>query len=108
MMSKITQALLCASLLCLAGCNDGSGDPKAQIGANPKLPDIQQYLLPPMHIARIVGWKKDETPTVPQGLQATAFATGLQHPRSLYVMPNGDVLVVESKAPKAAAIKRPK
>ncbi|WGD55889.1 sorbosone dehydrogenase family protein [Bradyrhizobium sp. CB1650] len=100
--------LLCGSLLCLAGCNDGSGDPKAQVGTNPSLPDIQQYLLPPIHIARIVGWKKDETPTVAQGLQAKAFATGLQHPRVPYVLPNGDVLVVESKAPNAAAIKRPK
>ncbi|MDA9434801.1 PQQ-dependent sugar dehydrogenase [Bradyrhizobium sp. CCBAU 51627] len=109
MMPFVIRALLSASLLgLLAGCNDGSGDPKAQVGANPVLPDIQQYLLPPMHIARIVGWKKDETPDVAQGLQAKAFATGLQHPRSLYVLPNGDVLVVESKAPKAAAIKRPK
>lgn len=103
-----THALLCSSLLFLAGCNDGSGDPRAQVGANPTLPDIQQYLVPPIHIAPIVGWKKDETPTVAQGLQAKAFATGLQHPRSLYVLPNGDVLVVESKAPKGAPIKRPK
>ncbi|WP_454646481.1 PQQ-dependent sugar dehydrogenase [Bradyrhizobium liaoningense] len=103
-----THALLCSSLLFLAGCNDGSGDPRAQTGANPTLPGIQQYLLPPIHIARIVGWNKDETPTVAQGLQAKAFATGLQHPRSLYVLPNGDVLVVESKAPKGAPIKRPK
>ncbi|WP_035674996.1 PQQ-dependent sugar dehydrogenase [Bradyrhizobium liaoningense] len=103
-----THALLCSSLLFLAGCNDGSGDPRAQVGANPTLPDIQQYLVPPIHIARIVGWKKDETPTVAQALQAKAFATGLQHPRSLYVLPNGDVLVVESKAPKGAPIKRPK
>ncbi|MGY3035178.1 glucose/arabinose dehydrogenase [Bradyrhizobium sp. USDA 4354] len=101
-------ALLCSSLLFLAGCNDGSGDPKAQVGANPTLPDIQQYLLPSVHIARIIGWKKDETPTVAPGLQVKAFATGLQHPRSLYVLPNGDVLVVESKAPKGAPIKRPK
>ncbi|GGI28302.1 PQQ-dependent sugar dehydrogenase [Bradyrhizobium guangdongense] len=109
MISFATRALLSVSLLgLLAGCNDGSGDPNAQIGANPVLPDIKQYLLPPMHIARIVGWKKDEAPDVAQGLQAKAFATGLQHPRSLYVLPNGDVLVVESKAPKAAAIKRPK
>ncbi len=101
-------ALACGSLVCLAGCNDGSGDPKAQIGSNPTLPDIQQYLLPPIHIARIVGWKKNETPSVAQGLQVKALATGLQHPRSLYVLPNGDILVVESKAPPAAAIKRPK
>lgn len=105
---SIARALLCSSLLCLAGCNDGSGDPKAQVGANPILPDIQQYLLPPVHIARIVGWKKDKTPAVPQGLQVKAFATGLQHPRFIYMLPNGDVLVAESKAPKGGAIKRPK
>ena len=101
--------VISAPLLCLAGCNDGSGDPNAQIGPNPKLPDIQQYLLPPMHIARVVGWKnKDETPSVAKGLAIHAFATGLQHPRQPYVLPNGDVLVVESKAPTTAAIKRPK
>jgi len=101
-------ALTCGSLLCLVGCNDGSGDPKAQIGANPSLPELQQYLLPPIHIARVVGWKTGETPSVKQGLKIEALATGLQHPRSLYTLPNGDVLVVESKAPPAAAIKRPK
>ncbi len=100
--------LACGSLLLLASCSDGSGDPKAQFGANPQLPDIQQYLLPPMHLAKVVGWKKDEAPSVAQGLQVKAFATGLQHPRSLYVLPNGDVLVVESKPPPAPAPKRPK
>ncbi|MBV8924158.1 MAG: sorbosone dehydrogenase family protein [Bradyrhizobium sp.] len=105
--------LFCATflggaLLSLAGCNDGSGDPNAQIGPNPPLPALQQYLLPPMHIARVVGWKQGETPKVPQELKIEALATGLQHPRSLYTLPNGDVLVVESKAPKGAAIKRPK
>jgi glucose/arabinose dehydrogenase len=99
---------LFGSLLCLSGCNDGSGDPNAQIGANPSLPAVQQYLLPPMHIAKVVGWKNGETPTAAKGLKIKAMATGLQHPRSLYVLPNGDILVVESKAPPAAAIKRPK
>jgi glucose/arabinose dehydrogenase len=101
-------ALLSAPLLCLAGCNDGSGDPNAQIGPNPKLPELQQYLFPPMNIARVVGWKKDETPDLAKGLAIHPFATGLKHPRSLYVLPNGDVLVVESKAPPAPAAKRPK
>ncbi len=104
----LRMALLCGSLLCLANCSDGSGDPRAQLGPNPQLPDIQQYLLPPMHIARVVGWKKDEAPSAAQGLQVKAFATGLQHPRSLYVLPNGDVLVVESKPPPPPAPKRPK
>lgn len=104
----LRSVLLCSSLLCLAGCNDGSGDPRAQLGSNPVLPDQKQFLLPPMNIARVVGWKKDETPTAAQGLKINAFATGLQHPRSLFVLPNGDVLVVESKAPPAATVRRPK
>ena len=104
----LRSVVLCGSLLCLAGCNDGSGDPRAEMGSNPNLPAIHQFLLPPMHIARVVGWNGDETPTAAQGLKVSAFAKDLQHPRSLYTLPNGDVLVVESKAPTAATIKRPK
>src|SRR6202040_4116901 len=98
-------ALLVAGLG-LAGCDDHAGDPKMQIGANPVLPAVQQYLMPPMRIAKVVGWG-EETPTVAQGLQVHALATGFEHPRSLYVLPNGDVLVVESNGPKAP-ISRPK
>src|SRR5262249_25969583 len=110
---RMSSRFLCATVLCgsaltLAGCNDGSGDPAAQIGPNPPLPPLQQYLLPPRHIAKVIGWKQGETPKVTQGLKIEPLATGLQHPRSLYTLPNGDVLVVESKAPQAAAIKRPK
>ena len=90
----------------LAGCEEG-GDPQAQIGANPTLPEPQQYLLPPMHIARGSSWAPGQAPTVAQGLQVHALATGLEHPRSIYVLPNGDVLVVESSGPKAP-IHRPK
>jgi glucose/arabinose dehydrogenase len=99
---------LCVLASSLAGCDDGGGDPKAQIGPNPKLPEITQYLLPPMHIASVVGWKKGEKPAVPEGLKIQALATGLEHPRSLYVLPNGDVLVVESKSPGVQPIARPK
>jgi len=91
----------------LTGCDDTAGDPAAQIGANPVLPALQQYFMPPIRIAKAVGWEKGENPTVPQGLQVQALATGLEHPRSLYVLPNGDVLVVESNGPKAP-INRPK
>jgi glucose/arabinose dehydrogenase len=101
-------AMLCGSALCLAGCDDNGGDPSAQIGPYPKLPEPQQYLVPPMHIARIIGWKKDEAPAVAQGLKIQALATGLEHPRSLYVLPNGDVLVVESKSPGTQPVLRPK
>jgi len=91
----------------LAGCDDHAGDPKQQIGANPVLPEIQQYLMPPMQVAKVVGWGTDENPKVPQELQVHALATGFEHPRSLYVLPNGDVLVVESNGPKAP-VDRPK
>jgi glucose/arabinose dehydrogenase len=109
--SGIKRALLVAasaSILALAACNEDTFDTDSQIGSDPVLPEPQQYLFPPMHLASVVGWKNGETPTVAPGLKIEALATGLQHPRSLYVLPNGDVLVVESKSPGTEAIKRPK
>jgi hypothetical protein len=103
----LTVVLLGTAALTLSGCDEG-GDPKAEIGANPTLPPLTQYLLPPMNLAHVTGWKQGETPTVAPGLKIEALATGLQHPRSLYTLPNGDVLVVESKAPPAPAPRRPK
>jgi hypothetical protein len=67
--------LIAVAGLGLVGCNYEGGDSKVQIGANPQLPKLQQYLIPPIQIARVVGWGK-ETPTVPQGLQVHALATG--------------------------------
>src|SRR6201990_2478323 len=101
-------AILLAGVACLglAGCDDHAGDPELQIGDNHVLPALQQYLMPPMAVAKVVGWGR-ETPTVAEGLQVHALATGFAHPRSLYVLPNGDVLVVESNGPKAP-IHRPK
>lgn len=100
--------LACGTLLVLSGCGRDEPDPNGQIGANPALPPQTQYLIPPMHVASVVGWKNGEKPTVAQGLRIEALATGLKHPRSLYELPNGDVLAVESIAPPAASIKRPK
>ncbi|MBO9169685.1 sorbosone dehydrogenase family protein [Rhizobium sp. B21/90] len=105
---SLAVALACTSMFALAGCGGSDPDPTSEIGANPTLPEQSQYLVPPMHVAPVVGWQKDETPTVPEGMQIKALASGLVHPRSLYALPNGDVLVVESVAPPAAAITRPK
>jgi glucose/arabinose dehydrogenase len=102
---RIATALL-LTVSGLASCDNNGGDPRKQIGANPVLPAVQQYLIPPIRIARPLPWGND-TPKVPQGLQVHALATGFQHPRSLYVLPNGDVLVVESNGPKAPVF-RPK
>ncbi len=101
-------APICLSLLVLASCDDGPFDPQSQVGANPALPEPQQYLFPPMHLAKVVGWNQGEMPTVADGLKIEPLATGLQHPRSLYVLPNNDVLVVESKSPELDPVSRPK
>jgi hypothetical protein len=95
-----------AAITCLAACGPDPIDHKRQIGHQPYLPDIHQYLLPPMRVAAVIGWNGAK-PSVPAGLQIKALATDLKNPRSVYVLPNGDVLVVESDGPEAP-IYRPK
>ena len=83
----------------LAACTDKGGDPMKQYGPNPALPEPKQYLLPPMSVPKAVGWKPGEAPSVAAGLKIQAMATGLLHPRIVYPLPNGDILVVESNGP---------
>ncbi len=97
-----------AAILALTGAGTDNFDTQSQIGPNPVLPPIQQYLVPPMKLAPGVGWKSGELPTVPSGLRVQAFAQGLEHPRSVYTLPNGDVLVVESISPDLQPVSRPK
>jgi glucose/arabinose dehydrogenase len=66
-----------------------------------------QYLIPPMQVPPAIGWKQGQTPAVPAGLKIRPFAAGFEHPRMVYTLPNGDVLVVETNGP-AAPIYRPK
>jgi glucose/arabinose dehydrogenase len=101
-------ALAGVSTLAVAARGADSFDPMSQVGPNPVLPEPQQYLFPPMHLAKVVGWKQGEAPTVAPGLKIEALARNLQHPRSIYVLPNGDILVVESKSPNVQPIERPK
>ena len=98
--------LTSTALLALAGCGPAPIDPHSQIGPNPRLPAIHQYLLPPMLVSKVVGWRGAK-PTVPAGMTVDALATGLKNPRSVYVLPNGDVLIAESGGP-VAPISRPK
>jgi glucose/arabinose dehydrogenase len=100
--------LIGVSAISLPGCNDETFDTQSQIGPNPVLPKQQQYLFPPMHLATVVGWKEGEKPDVASGLKIEPLATGLDHPRSLYVLPNGDVLVSESRSPGTEPASRPK
>ena len=101
-------ALLCTSTAALTARGADTFDPMSQVGPNPVLPSPQQYLIPPMRLARVVGWKQGETPTVAPGLKIEPLAQSLEHPRSVYVLPNGDILVVESKSPNVQPIRRPK
>lgn len=94
---RTSPALIAAALV--AACSDKGGDPMKQYGPDPVLPEPRQYLLPPMSVPRAIGWKTGETPTVPAGFRIQAMATGLMHPRVVYPLPNGDVLVVESNGP---------
>ena len=68
-------------------------------GANPTLPAPEKSLIPTVHIAKATGWPEGAKPTPAPGLRVQALATGLDHPRWLHVLPNGDVLVAESNAP---------
>src|SRR6201999_3000290 len=101
-------ALACAAAVTLAACNEEPFDTASQVGPNPNLPALQQYLFPPMRLAPVIGWKEGEKPVVADGLKIEALATGLQHPRSIHVLPNGDILVVESKSPAVQPVTRPK
>jgi len=94
--------------LALVGCGRALAPPSTQYGATPELPaPQQQYLLPPIRIAVAKGWGVNQTPSVAPGFQIHAFATGFGHPRTVYTLPNGDVLVVETNGPRAP-IYRPK
>ncbi|HCS42191.1 MAG TPA: sorbosone dehydrogenase, partial [Pseudomonas sp.] len=62
-------------------------------GPSPKLPEPNKTLIPTVNIAPAIGWPDGAKPTAATGTQVAAFAEGLDHPRWLYVLPNGDVLV---------------
>jgi glucose/arabinose dehydrogenase len=72
---------------------------EAGMGPNPKLPAPEHHAIPTLNIAPAKGWPAGAKPTPVAGFAVTAFATNLDHPRWLYVLPNGDVLAAESDAP---------
>jgi glucose/arabinose dehydrogenase len=97
--------LLVPIALCLASCGDEATLPVAAgTGPHPELPPPVQTFLPTVVLARAKGWPDGVTPKPAAGLSVKAFATGLDHPRWLYVLPNGDVLVAESDAPPQPGI----
>lgn len=88
----------------VAGCTEVSHLPvSAGVGPAPSLPPPQTSLIPTVHVAPARGWPADETPFVARGAVVQRFAYGLDHPRWLHVLPNGDVLVAETNAPERTA-----
>lgn len=99
-MRKAPLALIIAVAGGLAACGETSSLQVSDgTGPSPKLPEPNKTLIPTVNIAPAVGWPEGAKPTAAAGTQVAAFAEGLDHPRWLYVLPNGDVLVAETNAP---------
>src|SRR5262245_19333663 len=101
-MKRKTPLVVAGVLIALAcaGCGDTSRLPEsAGVGPNPTLPEPTKTAIPTVHIAPAEGWPEDVKPVSAVGTQVAPFATGLDHPRWVYVLPNGDVLVAESAGP---------
>lgn len=97
-------ALGVAAVVLYACSNERATLPlSAGIGPSPTLPAPVPSVLPTTRIASAVGWKAGATPTAAAGLKVEPFATGLDHPRWLLVLPNGDVLVAETNGPQFPA-----
>ncbi|MGZ5241246.1 MAG: PQQ-dependent sugar dehydrogenase [Caldimonas sp.] len=91
-------ALLAAALL--AACGETATLPVAAgMGPAPQLPAPRKALLPTVNIAPAQGWSEGARPLAAAGTSVVAYATGLDHPRWIYVLPDGDVLVAETNAP---------
>ena len=72
----------------------------AGMGPNPQLPAPVTKLIPTTNVAKAIGWGAEQAPVAADGMVVSRFAEGLDHPRWLYVLPNGDVLVAETNGPK--------
>ncbi|MFA6162288.1 MAG: PQQ-dependent sugar dehydrogenase [Methylobacter sp.] len=83
----------------LTACGDEARlSVSAGVGPHPQLPPPNQTFIPTVNIAPAVGWPKNGKPVAAPGMTVNAFANELNHPRWLYVLPNGDVLVAETNA----------
>jgi glucose/arabinose dehydrogenase len=91
---------MCLTAAGVSACAESAKLPfAAGVGSEPALPQPSNTLIPTVNIAPAKGWPAGVTPAAAPGLKVAAFATGLDHPRWLYVLPNGDVLVAETNRP---------
>lgn len=93
-------SLTVLSAATLSGCGEQATLPVAAgIGPNPTLPEPNPTLFPTINIAAVTQWPAGAMPVAAPGLAVKPFASGLDHPRWLLALPNGDVLVAETNAP---------
>ena len=89
-----------ALVLALAACSQPSNQStSATEGPNPPLAKPRSTTFPTVNVAKAEGWPAETMPTAAAGLKVNEFAGGLEHPRSLLLLPNGDVLVAETDSP---------
>jgi len=99
LLHSMTRVVYLASLS-LAACGEMATLPiSAGSGLRPTLPPPAQTSIPTINIAPAIGWPVGMKPIAAPGTRVAAFAGDLDHPRWLYVLPNGDVLVAETNAP---------
>ena len=107
--SILSSVLVVAFAASISGCNEQAKyDAEHQAGANPPLPDAKNFFTPPMQVPKHVGWQNGEAPKVAEGLKIEKIASGLEHPRQVYGLPNGDILVAESNSPDEEPVTTPK
>ncbi len=100
MKTNLTPLLIGLLALTLAACGEMAKLPvSAGTGSQPALPAPVRNVIPTVNIAPAKGWAVGASPLAAPGTRVAAFAGGLDHPRWLYVLPNGDVLVAETNAP---------
>ncbi|RFC63101.1 sorbosone dehydrogenase family protein [Fulvimarina endophytica] len=104
----LTASVAAVALLALSACSESDYDISRQIGPDPDLPEPDQSLVPALKVAEVTGWGEGEAPTVPEGLAVSAYARDLGNPRTVHTLPNGDVLVIQSKGPSGKPLNRPK
>lgn len=106
---RLRGACAAALVLALAACGgettiteQAPGPANAAIGygPNPELPAPHAQIAPTVKVADAVGWPDGAAPIAPEGFSVTRFAEGLDHPRWLYVLPNGDVLAAQASTPR--------
>jgi glucose/arabinose dehydrogenase len=98
--AKAVLAAVASLAIVTVACSSAQLPFSAGVGPEPQLPPAQKELVPTVHIAEATGWPEGARPAAAPGLAVAPFAKGLNHPRWVYVLPNGDVLIAETNAPE--------